>query len=457
MRNTNHDLTSTTLRACKHKYLNEVLYPLQDWCQDRCPFLSNDLSPFRLLVFPQLPESTKQQQQHYNSARSRTWQSSAIYVKNIESTNHVREYAFAKLSLMHGLGGASLQTRLSRASKASLLFCSLLPLLCSTFLELTTFSMAAIFAAVAGGAGLASLGLQLIECAVKLKAFYESVEKAPKSLNRISREIKTFALLLRQIDDTRARYGVADSELLAESVTLCVESTQEIMLFTSRLEAIMERCHAAGRIYSALRMPDVLDICAELERAKNSLMVAFQVFDHRTQVRMMDASQNFAIQQSLVLLKHGEAIAQIREDTSMLIQHTLSKQSRRIIDVEDENDELAPFASSSGYSETSVDLTAVTNKRVDRIFNRRKQYRFRIPSWFSNKVWEVMASRSKGRWELCLQTRRLQPEYSPVVAHYIAGRVGAVREMFMTGEASPYDVHGGLTPLEVRRLRLLMA
>ena len=386
----------------------------------------------------------------------RTWQSSAIYVKNIERTNHVRKYAYAMLSLMHGLGGASLQTRLSRVSKASLLFRSLLPLLCPTFPELTTFSMAAIFAAVAGGAGLASLGIQLIDCAVKLKAFYESVEKAPKSLNRISREIKTFALLLRQIDDTRARYGVGDSEPLAEIIQQCTESTQEIVIFTSRLDGIMRRYHAAGRIYLALRAQDVLDICAELERAKNSLMMAFQVFDHRTQVRMMDASQNLAMQQSLVLLKHGEAIAQIREDTSVLIQHTLSKPSRRIIEVEDENDELAPCASSSGYSETSPDLKAVTNKQVDRILNRRKQYRFRIPSWFSNKVWEVMASRSKGRWELCLQTRRLQPEYSPVVAHYLAGRLGAVRELFLAGEASPYDVYGNRTPLEVRRLRLLM-
>jgi hypothetical protein len=50
--------------------------------------------------------------------------------------------------------------------------------------------MAEVFATVVSGAGLASLGLQLVDCAVKLKAFYETVEKAPKSLNRISRESK---------------------------------------------------------------------------------------------------------------------------------------------------------------------------------------------------------------------------------------------------------------------------
>jgi hypothetical protein len=37
------------------------------------------------------------------------------------------------------------------------------------------------------------------------------------------------------------------------------------------------------------------------------------------------------------------------------------------------------------------------------------------------------------------------------VTHYLAGRVGEVRDMFQRGQASPYDMYGDMSPLEVRR------
>ena len=310
--------------------------------------------------------------------------------------------------------------------------------------------MAEIFAAVASGAGLVSLGLQLVDCAVKLKAFYENVEKAPRSLNRISREINTFALLLRQIDDTRARYGVEDSEVLQESIEICIECTEEIVSFTSRLEAIMRRYQTAGRVYSALRMRDVQEICAELERAKNSLMMAFQVFGHRTQVRMLEASQNLALQQSLVLLKHGDAINQIRDNTAMLLKQTGGNRTAILADTETEGRD---FVSDSTALVTTSKLTIAPKEKNGRMRARRKYYRFRLPTWFSDKIWELTASRSQGRWELCLQSLNQRPEYLPIVAHYLAGRVGAVKEMLQSGQASPNDVYGTQSPLEVSQRR----
>ena len=305
--------------------------------------------------------------------------------------------------------------------------------------------MAEIFATVASGAGLASLGLQLLECAFKLKSFYETVENAPKALNRISREINTFALLLRQIEDTRARHGIDDSGLLDDSIQQCTESTQEIVIFTSRLDGIMRRYHAAGRIYSTLRMRDIQDICDQLERAKNSLMIAFQLFDHRTQVRMMDASLNLAIQQSLLLLRYGEAITQIREDTAMLRRRPLLEQNRQT-PVEPE---CPSFGSSTPSPTNSTDLSVMTAKQVEKTRSRPRPYRCRIPVWFSQTILELAVFRSLGRWNFCLQTYNQQPSYSLVVAHYLAGRVQKVRELFQSGEASPYDVYGCRSPLEV--------
>lgn len=315
--------------------------------------------------------------------------------------------------------------------------------------DITNVAMAEIVATAASVVGFASLGLQLAECAVKLKSFYEDVEKAPKVLNRISREINTFALLLRQIDDTRARHGVADQELLEESIEICTECTQEITILTSKLDTIMRKYHLAGRMYSALRMRDVLDICANLERAKNSLMVAFQVFDHRTHVRMMDASHNLAVQQSLILLKHGEAIAQVREDTTALLLHASNPWERTVEELSDDSHPEVVSESTAAGSYGSVKLAVASSQPCNRKRPRRRPWKFRLPNWFSNQVWEVTANRSSGKWELCLQTYNHRPAYSRVVAHFLAGRAGAVRDMFERGEASPHDVYGGRNVLEV--------
>lgn len=288
-----------------------------------------------------------------------------------------------------------------------------------------------------------------MDCAVRLKAFYETVEKAPKALNRVSKELKTFALLLRQIDDTRARHGVEDSEVLQECIEICVESTQEIVGFTLRLEEIMKRHTFAGRIYSALRMQDVQDICAELERAKNSLMMAFQVFDHRTQVQMMHAAHSLAVQQSLLLLKHGESIAQIREDTAMLMSRSVGDRQRRCLT--SPRDERSNNTPASTAMEDKRTCMRASDKPVSKAGQKRKHLRFRLPLWFSNKVWEISLIQSLGRCGFCIQTYYQWPEYVPVVAYYLAGRVDLVQQMFRDGQASPYDIYGKKTPLEVRK------
>lgn len=307
--------------------------------------------------------------------------------------------------------------------------------------------MAEVFATVASGAGLASLGLQLVDCALKLKRFYESVEKAPKALDRLSREINTFALLLRHIDDTRERYSVEDSSLLQESIDLCFQSTEDIVSLSNQLDALIRKHQIPGRIYSVLRMRELMELCADLERGKNSLMLAFQLFDHRTQVQMMDASRNTAAQQSLLLLKHDQAIVHLRNERILRSgSFNLDQRSEDAVRQVDHSTRSSPSPLAVAYKRPAVAQASRVNE-----FNRnRKPYRFRMPLWFTNTIWEMTASRASGRWEVCLQTYNQRPAYSPIVKHYLSGSVDKVQRMFQDGQASPHDVYGDMTPLEVR-------
>ncbi|KAK5166451.1 uncharacterized protein LTR77_007994 [Saxophila tyrrhenica] len=296
--------------------------------------------------------------------------------------------------------------------------------------------MAEIFGAVAGGAGLVSLAVQLADCAVKLKSFCEQVEKAPRSLRRISRELNTLSLLLRQIDGLRIEHGSRDADALEECIELCRESTEDIVEATTSLEAVLARFRLAGRLYSALRMGDIKQLCADLERSKNSLMLAFQVFDHRTQVRMMHASNDREIQHGLALLKLGGAVSEIRSDIAM------------------SSLQAAPPGAARRQLESSIpQVTDVVNtdlvRRPARSAPRRvpagkkgTTYRFKLPSWFCDRVWLLSTCRAQGDWTLRLQTFRIRPyRDSPIVMYLRAGNVSMVRKMFDEGTASPYDMY----------------
>lgn len=60
-----------------------------------------------------------------------------------------------------------------------------------------------IFGVVAGGAGFVSLGLQLGDCAKRLKKIYSDCKDAPRFLSRLSFEIEIVAMALQMLENHR--------------------------------------------------------------------------------------------------------------------------------------------------------------------------------------------------------------------------------------------------------------
>ena len=67
--------------------------------------------------------------------------------------------------------------------------------------------MAEVLGVVAGGAGLLSLSIQLLESAKKLKNFNDSVRNAPERLVTLGFELETLSLMLQQLEAHRQRDG----------------------------------------------------------------------------------------------------------------------------------------------------------------------------------------------------------------------------------------------------------
>jgi len=107
------------------------------------------------------------------------------------------------------------------------------------------------------------------------------------------------------------------------------------------------------------------------------------------------------------------------------------------------------YEASSEPHDNLITDSQLPARRHTRSPGRATPYHFRIPSWFSNKVWELSASRSRDGWALYIQTWNHMPNTSPACGYFLAGDVKLVRNMFQAGLASPYDVYGDNTTLEV--------
>ncbi len=80
----------------------------------------------------------------------------------------------------------------------------------------------------------------------------------------------------------------------------------------------MPKYYRAGQIHAAIRYRDVKQLSTDLERSKNSLMLAFQILAFQTQVRIMGATQDISTQYLLWQLRQSEELAQIRSELAVL-------------------------------------------------------------------------------------------------------------------------------------------
>jgi hypothetical protein len=73
--------------------------------------------------------------------------------------------------------------------------------------------MAEVFAAVASGAGLVSLAIQLLESSQKLKGLYNATRDAPRNVKDLCFDLETLSLQPRQLEQHR-QHDHLDTELL---------------------------------------------------------------------------------------------------------------------------------------------------------------------------------------------------------------------------------------------------
>lgn len=137
--------------------------------------------------------------------------------------------------------------------------------------------MAEIFGAVASGAGLISLAVQLLESSQKLKAFCSASKDAPEAVEELGYELETMSLSLRQLESHR-RSDVSGDELLGRCILTCTKMTGKIKIAVSKMEHRLQRSRAVGAFRAAFKEPEIRKLLQDLEHAKSSMLLAYMSY-----------------------------------------------------------------------------------------------------------------------------------------------------------------------------------
>jgi hypothetical protein len=131
------------------------------------------------------------------------------------------------------------------------------------------------FAAVASGAGLVSLAIQLLESSQKLKGLYSTSRNAPRTIEDLCFELKTLSLQLRQLERHRHLDHFNNTEILDRCIAVCQQRVTRVRDVVDAMSRYMQRSFTFGGVYTAFKEPEMRKLIVELEQAKSSLSLAY--------------------------------------------------------------------------------------------------------------------------------------------------------------------------------------
>ena len=151
-----------------------------------------------------------------------------------------------------------------------------------------------ILGVVAGGAGLASLSIQLAESAVKLKRLYHSMKHAPENLKEIADETEIMSLSLKHLERQRQNESHG-ADLLDRCIENCRLYTSNITLLTEKVHQKLDKASLAGRMYAVMQGRDLDKLLNDLTRARSALHLAVDLYyraekERRRRVQGNDAA-----------------------------------------------------------------------------------------------------------------------------------------------------------------------
>ncbi|KAK5119256.1 hypothetical protein LTR85_007870 [Meristemomyces frigidus] len=138
--------------------------------------------------------------------------------------------------------------------------------------------MAELLGVVSAGAGLVSLSGQLLDSAQKLKRFHDDATNAPRALQKLGFDLRTIALLLRELERYRLHNDDGSDGLLMRCMSRLQEEVKDVQVLVQSLGRRLDKSRIAGRLSKAFKEPEIRKCLVGLEHAKSSVLLAHQIY-----------------------------------------------------------------------------------------------------------------------------------------------------------------------------------
>ena len=316
----------------------------------------------------------------------------------------------------------------------------------------------AIFGVISGGAGLVSLGIQLGESAMKLKRIFSAAKNAPKTISKHIFSLETMAIALQQLEQHR-QHDTHSGALLARCIMECRESTSQIQQLVDKMEHYMTSYDGVrGKLYTVYKEREVKELFDDLERAKNSLELAYMVYLAEEQRRRDQAHSNtLALHGTLLSGLQAQVLARsadISQQLTGLLQSPTVPHKTQLA-ISDSRIAVANEPMLTGEVETNMGEMSSSPgylKQYGRPFPvrqvRRKSnkthLRIRLPSIVYSRVWEFAITSAQSGWSMHLHTYNTVPLDSLIFRYCELGNIAAMQRLIASGEGSLLDTQSRL-------------
>ncbi|KAK5452822.1 hypothetical protein LTS15_006970 [Exophiala xenobiotica] len=305
--------------------------------------------------------------------------------------------------------------------------------------------MAEILGVVAGGAGLASLAVQLVECFHKLHDLHANIRDAPTEIRDILDEVDILGDVLTGylgVSEGATRTCLVPTVVQKQALDHCSKVLEILRNIADELETTMQTSRTRqwinwAKVGAAFKRKQLARLQTALERAKSTLTLAI----------LIDQSSQYCIPEKAIRLEELEV--------------NIPSKTVKVSTVADEAIVARPGAARSKSSVAMYDLgiamitikskIAAPQSEADNNGHAdNHEVSISFESWLFNRAVALISHCSPNRTGMTLQIDRLVRPDAEIYHLCAAGDALGIRKLIADGKASASDVtYEGVTPLMV--------
>ncbi|KAK5556558.1 hypothetical protein LTR46_005750 [Exophiala xenobiotica] len=305
--------------------------------------------------------------------------------------------------------------------------------------------MAEILGVVAGGAGLASLAVQLLECIHKLHDLHANIRDAPVEIREILEEVDLLGDVLTSylgVSGGATRTCLVPTVVQKQALGRCSKVLDILRNIAQELETTMQRSRTRrwinwAKVEAAFKRKQLARIQTALDRAKSTLTLAI----------LIDRSSHHCVPGNAITLEELEVKVPSEDVNAVTVTPDAVVARPRA----------ARSSSSVAMYNLGIAMVMIKSKIVAQQSEAdnnghadNREVFISLGSWLFNRGVALISHSSRNRIEMTLRIDRLVRPDAEIFHLCAAGDALGVRRLIADGKASASDVtYEGMTPLMV--------